>query len=51
MQHVLPQPNSQRIPRTMWKEIDNVVNILKKQEEQSLMNSIHRIQLSRGELI
>ena len=54
MQHVLPQPNSQQMmgtPGTQWKEIDNVVNILKRQEEQSLMNSIHRLQLSRGELI
>ena len=48
MQHVLPQPSSQGIPRTMWKEIDNVVNILKKQEKLSLMNAGHQARLSRG---
>ena len=42
MQHVLPQPSSQGIPRTMWKGISI---------KQSLMNSVHQIQLSRGKSI
>ena len=48
MQHVLPQPSSQEIPRTMWKEIDNVVNLLEKQKKLSLMNATYQFQLSRG---
>ena len=45
MQHGLLQPTSQQMMGTMWKEIDNVVNILNKQ---ALMNSNHQVNFRGG---
>ena len=48
LQHVLHQPSSQQMtgtPRTQWKEIDTVVNILNKL---SLLNSGHRTNFRGG---